>query len=188
MLLYHVRSLMGFEPGDKVSEFKLPNANQNIDGNEVSLNDILTENGAVIVFECNHCPYVVGSIERIENMASRCRDLGYGFAGINSNDAVNYPADSFNNMLKRAEKGMSYPYLHDDSQEIAVEWGAERTPEFYLLNGEGVVIYRGRMDNSPSDPTKVSTTELSDALDTMSMGDTPPIQRTQSIGCSVKWK
>ena len=188
MLQNHLPMFMGFEPGDKVSAFKLPNANKNSGESEMSLEQIITGSGAVIVFECNHCPYVVGSIERIENMANRCRDLGYGFAGINSNDAVNYPADSFDNMLKRADKGMSYPYLHDESQEVAVEWGAERTPEFYLLNGEGVVMYRGRMDNSPSDPTKASTTELSDALDVMSMGDVPPIQRTQSIGCSVKWK
>ena len=179
---------MGFEPGDKAAEFSLPNANKEVGSSELSLGEVVTEAGAIVVFECNHCPYVVGSIERIERLAQRARDLGMGFAGINSNDAINYPDDSFTNMEKRASKGMSYPYLHDESQSVATEWGAEWTPEFYLLDGQGVVVYRGRMDNSPSDPTKVSSRDLQDALDAYSMGEKPPIDRTQSIGCSVKWK
>jgi thiol-disulfide isomerase/thioredoxin len=179
---------MGFEPGDKVAEFSLPNANSSVGGAELSLSEVLTDAGAIVVFECNHCPYVVGSIERIERLAQRTRDLGMGFVGINSNDAVNYPDDSFPNMEKRAAKGMSYPYLHDESQSVATEWGAERTPEFYLLDAEGVVVYRGRMDNSPSDPTKASCRDLQDALDAFSMGDKPPVERTLSIGCSIKWK
>ncbi|HIO94289.1 MAG TPA: redoxin domain-containing protein, partial [Candidatus Poseidoniales archaeon] len=93
---------MGFEPGDKVAEFSLPNANSSVGGAELSLSEVLTDTGAIVVFECNHCPYVVGSIERIERLAQRTRDLGMGFVGINSNDAVNYPDDSFPNMEKRA--------------------------------------------------------------------------------------
>lgn len=184
----HLGIIMGYEPGDKVAEFSLPNANSSVGGAELSLGEVVTEVGAIVVFECNHCPYVVGSIERIERLAQRTRDLGMGFVGINSNDAVNYPDDSFANMEKRAAKGMSYPYLHDESQSVATEWGAERTPEFYLLDADGVVVYRGRMDNSPSDPTKVSAHDLQDALDAFSLGEKPPVDRTRSIGCSVKWK
>jgi hypothetical protein len=91
-------------------------------------------------------------------------------------------------MVKRAKKGMPYAYLHDESQEIATAWGAKRTPEFYLLNGEGVVVYRGRLDNSPRDPNAVSTSELADAMDALSMGEAPVVNRTESIGCSIKWK
>ncbi len=89
-------------------------------------------------------------------MASRAREYGLGFVGINANDAVNYPDDSFENMQKRGTD-MSYAYLHDESQEVAEQWGAERTPEFYLLNGKSEVVYRGRLDNSPNDPTKATT-------------------------------
>ena len=177
--------IMGFEPGDTVSGFTLPNANG---GGETSLDDVMTETGAVVLFECNHCPYVVGSISRINKAAAKAEELGLGFVGINSNDAANYPEDSFENMVKRADKGMPYPYLHDESQEVALAWGAKRTPEFYLLDGEGVVVYRGRLDNSPRDAMQASTSDLSDAMDAMSMGETPPVARTESIGCSVKWK
>ncbi len=176
---------MGYEPGDKVSGFNLPNANG---GGELSLDDVMTDVGAVVLFECNHCPYVVGSVKRINKAAALAEELGMGFVGINSNDADNYPEDSFENMVKRADKGMPYPYLHDESQEVALEWGAKRTPEFYLLNGEGVVVYRGRMDNSPRNAMEATTRDLADAMDSLSMGDLPPVNRTESIGCSVKWK
>ena len=179
------RDVMGYEPGDVVSGFTLPNANG---GGEVSLNGILTEFGAVVVFECNHCPYVVGSVTRINKAAAKAAELGMGFVGINSNDPVVYAEDSWENMVKRADKGMPYPYLHDESQEVATAWGAKRTPEFYLLNGEGVVMYRGRLDNSPRNAMEATTSDLSDAMDALSMGEEPSIQRTESIGCSVKWK
>lgn len=179
---------MGIEPGDIAPAFNLKNANPAIGGDSLGLEEVLTDSGAVVMFECNHCPYVVGSVDRINRMATKANELGMGFVGINSNDAINYPDDSFENMAKRANKGMPYAYLFDETQEVATAYGAERTPEFYLLNGDGVVVYRGRMDNSPRDPNGASTSELSDALDSLSMGEKPAIERTQSIGCSVKWK
>ena len=111
-----------------------------------------------------------------------------GFVGISSNDTEKYVEDSFENMEKRANKGMPYAYLIDESQEVATAWGAQRTPEFYLLNGEGTVVYRGRLDNSPRNPMEATTSDLSDAMDALSMGENPPVPRTESIGCSVKWK
>ena len=176
---------MGYEPGDVVSGFTLPNANG---GGETSLEDVMTDVGAVVVFECNHCPYVVGNISRMNKAAALAEELGMGFVGINSNDANNYPEDSYENMVKRADKGMPYPYLHDESQEVATAWGAQRTPEFFLLDADGVVVYHGRMDDNPRDPTNVTTSELKDAIDAMLAGSTPEIQSTDSIGCSVKWK
>ena len=98
-----------------------------------------------------------------------------GFVSINSNDPEKYKDDDFSNMKKRAEKGMPYAYLHDDTQEIAHKWGAERTPEFYLLDGQGKVVYRGRLDNSPRDPTMATTSELVDAMDSLSMGEDPVV-------------
>jgi peroxiredoxin len=179
---------MGLEPGDQSRDFELLNANANTGSKKMNLGECMGENGLVVVFECNHCPYVVASFARLEHMANVCRDFGIGFIGINSNDSNQYPDDSFENMQKRAEKGMNYPYLHDESQSVAEDWGAERTPEVYLLNNEGVVIYRGRIDNSPRDPNGVSKRDLMDAIDAHVMGEKPPVTRTKSIGCSVKWK
>tara|TARA_B100001113_G_scaffold104246_1_gene84509 strand:- start:9981 stop:10520 length:540 start_codon:yes stop_codon:yes gene_type:complete len=174
--------------GDVAPTFSLSNANSNIGGNSQSLEDSIKNNGCVVVFECNHCPYVVASVDRLNAMAEYCQSNNIGFVGINSNDPDNYPADSFENMVKRAEKGMPYAYLHDSTQEVATAWGAQRTPEFFLLDADGVVTYHGRMDDNPRDPTKVTKSELKDAIEAMLEGKTPVIQSTDSIGCSVKWK
>jgi hypothetical protein len=101
---------------------------------------------------------------------------------------VNYESDSWVKMVNRAGRGMSYSYLHDDSQDTARAYGAERTPEFYLLDSSGAVTYRGRLDDSPRDPSHSSTSDLADAMDDMAAGRNVAIPRTDSIGCSVKWK
>ncbi len=176
------------EPGTKAPDFELPNANGNAGGASLSLQDALGENGAVVLFTCNHCPYVVGSEPRIESAAGVARKNGIGFVGINSNDPVKYESDSWDNMAKRANKGMTYPYLHDSSQEVALAYGAERTPEFYLLNSDSIVVYRGRLDDSPRDPSHATTSELEDAIEELATGVTVTVTRTESIGCSVKWK
>lgn len=179
---------MSLSIGDIAPDFNLKNANDSAGSEVSSLANSMKKNGCVVVFECNHCPYVVASVERMNDMAVYCRENDIGFVGINSNDPDNYPADSFENMVKRAEKGMPYAYLHDATQEVATAWGAQRTPEFFLINGDGVVTYHGRMDDNPRDPTQVTTSELKDAIDATLAGTTPSIQFTDSIGCSVKWK
>ncbi len=177
--------MSGLEPGDVATQFRLMDANTS---SELTLEEIMNDNGAIVLFECNHCPYVVGSIGRINSIANFALQNKIGFVGINSNDAINYPDDSFEAMKKRAKKGMPYPYLYDETQEIAKEWGAERTPEFYLLNKNKIIVYRGRLDDSPRNPTHATTSELMDAINAM-LSETPPsISRTDSIGCSVKWK
>lgn len=178
----------GIEPGQKAPFFQLPNANNNIGNETLSLSDIIGANGAVITFTCNHCPYVVGSESRIEEMAKKATKNNIGFVGINSNDPIKYESDSWANMVKRASKGMSYAYLHDEDQSVATIYGAERTPEFYLLDSSGIVVYRGRLDDSPRDPSHATTSELSDAIDSMLSGKEIIENRTESIGCSVKWK
>jgi len=179
---------MTLQVGDKAPDYSLKNSNLEVGGETLSLSNSLNENGCVVVFECNHCPYVVASVDRINAMSDYCSEREIGFVGINSNDPVNYPADSFENMVKRAQKGMPYPYLHDPTQVTATALGAERTPEFFLLNSEGIVVYHGRMDDSPRDPTQATTSELKDAIDAMVSGVTPAVVSTESIGCSVKWK
>ncbi len=178
----------GIEPGQAAPNFELPNANKSLGKETLSLTDVMGINGAIITFTCNHCPYVVGSESRIEMMAAKARGNNIGFVGINSNDPINYESDSWPNMVKRASKGMSYAYLHDADQSIATLYGAERTPEFYLINAAGNVVYRGRLDDSPRDPSHATTSELSDAVDLLIAGKEIIDNRTQSIGCSVKWK
>ena len=180
--------MSGLEPGDVATEFKLRNANSIDDLYEVSLEEIMDSNGAIVLFECNHCPYVVGSIDRINSIAIIALQNQIGFVGINSNDAIRYPDDSFEAMKKRANKGMPYPYLHDETQTVAEEWGAKRTPEFYLLDKNKIITYRGRLDDSPKNPMGATTSELMNAINAMLSGNSPIISRTDSIGCSIKWK
>ena len=170
--------------GEKTKSFEL----KGIDGQLHKLEDHIGKNGLLIMFICNHCPYVKAIIKDLVQDCKSLEKFGINSAAICSNDVKNYPEDSFENMVKRADKGMPYPYLHDESQEVALEWGAKRTPEFYLLNGEGEVVYRGRMDNSPRNAMEATTRDLADAMDSLSMGELPPVNRTESIGCSVKWK
>ncbi len=176
------------EPGSEAPNFELPNANKSSGSGTMTLSDVMREKGAIVFFTCNHCPYVVGSEHRIEQVAEIARKEGLGFAGINSNDPVKYESDSWENMVKRADKGMSYPYLHDSSQQVALSYGAERTPEFYLLDSENKVVYRGRLDDSPRDPSHANTSELQNAIGELISGTSVSVPRTESIGCSVKWK
>ena len=137
MLAWYMPTSSGIEPGQKAPFFQLPNANNNLGPSTLSLTEIMGSNGAIITFTCNHCPYVVGSESRIEKMAKKAKENNIGFIGINSNDPVNYESDSWPNMVKRASKGMSYAYLHDADQSVATLYGAERTPEFYLIDALG---------------------------------------------------
>lgn len=179
---------MSLNISDIAPDFNLKNANPNQGGEMVSLNQAKGENGIVVVFECNHCPYVVASFSRMDAMAEYCGSKGIGYVGINSNDENNYPEDSYENMVKRANKGLPYSYLHDATQQVAQQYGAKRTPEFFLFNSQLELVYQGRMDDSPRNPTGVSTSELSDAITAMLAGQTPSVVQTDSIGCSVKWK
>lgn len=192
-------SARGLEPGDTAADFKLRNAQSfvlekhseksknSFKPVHMTLEQTIGETGGVIMFTCNHCPYVVASEERIESIASLCRDNGLGFVGINSNDPVVYSSDNWDNMIIRAGD-MSYPYLHDFDQTIARAYGAERTPEFFLIDENRIIVYRGRLDDSPRDPTKATTSELVDAINSTLSNSPIEVNRTDPIGCSVKWK
>ena len=179
---------MTLSVGDNLVDFTLKNANKSIGGDEVNAVKYAQENGLVVAFECNHCPYVVASVLRMNSLAKYCFDNGIGFVGINSNDSSVYETDSFEHMVKRAEKGMPYPYLHDEDQSVATEYGAKRTPEFFFFNKDKSLTYKGRMDDSPKNPTEVTSTDLLDAINAVLAGNEPEIKATESIGCSVKWK
>ena len=165
--------------------FKLHNV---VDNNTFSSSELNISKPALIMFICNHCPYVIHYHDEIKKLALDYLDR-FNFVAISSNDIENYPQDSPDKMKELWHKlGLDFPYLYDESQEIAKLYGAERTPEFYLLDSNKIVIYRGRMDDSPRDPAHVKSSELSYALDQILSGKEISISRTESIGCSIKWK
>ncbi len=172
--------------GIKAPEFSLPAT----DGKTYSLNDIMGENGAVIVFICNHCPYVKAITKRLVSDADILQSEGIGFAAICSNDAVAYPEDSFENMKKFAkEEGFTFPYLHDESQEVARAWEAVCTPDFFGLNKSGIIQYRGRMDEGRKEaPPPNAKRELLEAMRLIAKSGEGPKEQIPSAGCSIKWK
>ncbi len=172
--------------GIKAPDFSLPAT----DGNNYSLSDIMGKNGAVIVFICNHCPYVKAITSRLVADADRLKQEGIGFAAICSNDAINYPEDSFENMIKFAkERGFTFPYLHDESQQVAKEWEAVCTPDFYGLNKDGIIEYRGRLDEGRIDPPPANARrDLVEAMLEIAKTGKGPKNQIPSAGCSIKWK
>lgn len=172
--------------GWRAPDFDLPAT----DGNRYRLADLAGPRGTLVMFICNHCPYVLAVIDRITRDARDLQALGIGVAAICANDAVKYPADSFENMVKFANQhGFSFPYLHDDSQAVAREWGAACTPDFFGFNADAALQYRGRLDASrdsagPPDLRR----ELYEAMVQIAETGAGPRDQTASIGCSIKWK
>ncbi len=159
------------------------------DGRTYTLDDIAGANGTVIVFICNHCPYVKAVIERMVSDAKVLQAEGIGFAAICSNDARTHPEDSFEKMQAFAKQhGFPFPYLHDESQAVARAYGAVCTPDFFGFDAARKLKYRGRLDagrNGPPPPG--AKRELVEAMRAIATGR-EPAEQTPSIGCSIKWK
>lgn len=172
--------------GWKADDFSLPAT----DGKSYSLNNIAGENGTVIVFICNHCPYVIAILDRLVRDANALRDQGIGFAAICSNDATNYPADSFDNMGKMAQDaGFPFPYLHDEDQSVARAWGAVCTPDFFGFDKDFGLQYRGRLDESGARAGVVGARrDLFEAMTDIARTGKGPRDQIASMGCSIKWK
>lgn len=160
------------------------------DGRTYSLADIRGTNGTLIVFMCNHCPYVLAVLDRIIRDARDLRALGVGVAAICANDPVAYPADSFDNMKALAEKhGFPFPYLHDADQSVARAYDAACTPDFFGFNRDLGLQYRGRLDASraqagPADLRR----DLFEAMKQVAETGRGPAEQVPSMGCSIKWK
>ncbi|MEX0860093.1 MAG: thioredoxin family protein [Cucumibacter sp.] len=172
--------------GIAAPQFKLPAT----DGKSYALADIMGAKGAVVVFICNHCPYVKAVIDRLVADAKILAAEGIGFAAICSNDAKNYPEDSFDKMKAFATKHrFSFPYLHDESQVIARAYDAACTPDFYGLNASGLIEYRGRLDEGRTElPQPGARRELVEAMRAIAATGKGPAQQLASVGCSIKWK
>ena len=172
--------------GTACPDFRLPGT----DGRDHSPDDLFDGAKAVIIaFTCNHCPYVINSEDRLLALDADYAPKGVQLACINSNETEGHPTDDFEHMVERAEeRGFKFPYLRDDSQDVARAFGALRTPHFYVFGADRKLAYTGRMDDSPRDPAKQTTNELRDALDAILAGDTPAVPVTNPIGCNVKWQ
>ena len=171
--------------GEACPAFSLPG----VDGRTWSRDDFRDADVLVVAFTCNHCPYVVGSEDRMTTYAADYKDRGVRFVCINSNETENHPADDFEHMVQRArDRGFNFRYLRDESQDVARAFGALKTPHFFLFDKGRALRYTGRMDDSPREPRGATTRELRDATEAVLRGQAPRVPVTNPIGCNVKWR
>ena len=163
---------------------------KNIDGKILSYNDIEGENGTVLAFICNHCPYVKAIINRIVEDAKILQNKGIGFAAIMPNDAKNYPEDNFENMQIFAKNhGFTFPYLIDETQDVARAYDAICTPDIFGFDAKKQMQYRGRLDSAgPNAANQDTVKELVDAMTEIAETGQSNIEQFSSMGCSIKWK
>ncbi|MBP1608088.1 MAG: Redoxin domain protein [Acidobacteria bacterium] len=171
--------------GEKAPDFMLPAT----DGKTYQLSDFDRADFLVVFFTCNHCPYVLGSDEVTRQTANKFIPRGVGFVGINSNSASTYAEDSFENMVERMKKyKFPWVYLHDKKQDVALAYGALRTPHFFVFDKERKLVYTGRGVDNPRETSKMTVNDLENALEELfaAKAITKPV--TNPIGCSVKWE
>lgn len=173
------------EPGAKAIEFNLAAT----DGYNYSLESFRDSKYLVIFFTCNHCPYVIGSDEVTRKTAEKFKSKGVEFVGINSNSANTYETDDFDHMVSRM-RGYKFPwkYLRDESQAIALAYGALRTPHFYVFDEDRKLVYTGRGVDNPRDTSKMTVNDLDRTLEELTSGKPVSVPVTNPIGCNVKWE
>ncbi len=177
---------MGFtiDVGKAAPSFNL----KGVDGESHSLDDYAGKKALVVVFTCNHCPAAVKAEDRLIQIQSDYADRGVQLVAINPNEDKGHPTDSYEHMIERArDKGFNFPYLRDETQEIARAYGAVRTPHVFLLDGDRKVAYRGRIDDNIDDVNAVRRHDLREAIEEVLAGKSVSVQSTESVGCSVKW-
>ena len=176
----------GLVVGSAMPAFNL----KNVDGSMVSSDGFSGKKAVVVIFSCNHCPFVKSYESRMIALANEYQPKGVQFVLINPNDPKKQPQDSFEAMQKRAqEKGYPFPYLYDETQAIAKTYGASRTPEVYLFGSDGKLAYWGRIDDNTEEP-QVKKRDLKIALDHLLAGTPGAIDEpiTKAFGCTIKWK
>jgi len=180
------------ELGRTAPSFTLPAANPDVDdrGDEHrSLQDYDDAEALVVVFMCNHCPYVKHVEDELLSTAREYQERGVQFIGICSNDPERYPDDSFERMAERTEeKKYPFPYLQDESQEVAQAYEAACTPDFYVFDADRTLVYRGRFDDTRPDHGTPDGADLRQALDQVLEDGEVTMEQTPSMGCNIKWK
>jgi peroxiredoxin len=172
--------------GTQAPDFSLVN----VDGRTVSLADFEGKPALLVIFMCNHCPYVKHLADQLAAFTSEYIANGVGVVGISSNDVPNYPADSPEQMVAEAEaRGYQFPYLYDETQDVAKAYRAACTPDFYVFDADQRLVYRGQFDGSrPDSGIPVTGDDLRAALDAVLAGNKPIDDQRPSIGCNIKWK
>jgi len=174
--------------GDAVSDFSL----KNVDGKMVSMADFKNAKGYIIVFTCNHCPFAKRYQTRINDISKKYASKNVPLIAISPNDVEAVPEDSYDEMIKRAkEEHYSFPYLIDNTQDIAHAFNATKTPHAFVVfkeNGKLILKYAGAIDDNGGEPEKAKVHYLEDAVDALLAGKQVPIATTKSVGCGIKWK
>ncbi len=171
--------------GDRAPDFELPAT----DGKPYSLADFAGAEVLVVFFTCNHCPYVTGSDEVTRATVERFKDKGVAFVGINSNSENTYPTDDFDHMVERMNAHhFPWIYARDKSQEVAMAYGALRTPHFYVFDEDRKLVYTGRGVDNPREPAEMTVNDLDRALEELLTGQPVSTPVTNPIGCNVKWE
>ena len=171
--------------GTKAEDFNLPGA----DGENYSLGSFKATKGLVVAFTCNHCPYAQAAWPLLNKLASEFKTKGVSFVGINPNNENMYPEDSFEVMKEKiSEWKINFPYLRDESQEVAKKYGAVCTPDVFVFDENRELYYHGRINDNWKEPEKVIKEELKDSLDSLLEGKPAPTDQNPSLGCSIKWK
>ena len=171
--------------GSKAPDFNL----LGVDNKFYSLDSFADKKILIVIFSCNHCPYVQAYEQRIISIQKEFSEKGVQIVAINSNEDKNYPEDSFDEMIKRSnEKQFNFPYLRDETQEVAKAYGATHTPEIFLFDQERKLRYHGKIDENWKEPEKVKYQYLRKAIEEVLEGKEVSIPETFSIGCTIKWK
>ena len=178
------------ELGQIAPDFSLPNTNPDFNSSQVSISDFSDADGLVVAFICNHCPYVIGIKSAFAQFAREYADRGIAVVAINSNDVSTHPADSPEKMSQDAVQfNYEFPYLYDESQEVAKAYDAACTPDIYLFDEQRKLIYRGQFDDSrPGNQITATGADLRIAADALLSGNEIATDQKPSIGCNIKWK
>ena len=179
-------SAFGLNIGDKAPSTSVKM--KNVDGHEVSIADVTGKAGTLVIFSCNHCPFVKAWQDRIASIGNAAKGKGVGVIVINSNDPASYPEDSFTEMQARAKQlGFTFPYVVDATSGVARSFDATRTPEAFLFDKDGKLVYHGAIDDSQ----KIDQVEkhfLQDAIDAATAGKDIPVKETKFVGCGIKYR
>ena len=160
-----------------------------VNGKSVSLADVAGKKGTLVVFTCNHCPWAKMWQTRVTEIGNAAGKAGIGMVAINANDPAEYPEDNMDGMKQRAKQlGIKFPYVIDATSDVARAFGATRTPEAFLFDAEGKLVYHGTIDDSPKDATAVKDAWLKDAVNAVSTGKTVTTAETKAMGCSIKFR
>jgi peroxiredoxin len=162
---------------------------RNVDGKDVTIASVQGKKGTLVVFTCNHCPWAKAWETRIVDLGNGYKKKGVGVIAINPNDPSDYPEDTYAEMQKRAkQRKIGYPYVVDATSNVARAFGASHTPEAYLFDAGGKLVYHGGIDDNAKQPDKVEAHWLRDALDAVVAGKAVPLAETKAFGCSIKFR